>query len=832
MASIALGAAVLVFAFNSQTPLDGEFQAAGLSKPVVITRNASDVTHIQAESATDAWYALGWTHATERAWQLEFNRRVVRGELSQVLGSATLEIDKLMRTLGIYTTAQQQLLGLPAKAQAGLQAYSNGINDAIANQTQWLTPEFTLLGVEPKASAMQGQFWTPADSVGWSLMMALDLGGNWSHEFARFSLLQTIDTPALWEILPPYAPVQDPDQPATSVDLGGLYNAMNVYDRRTDGTETASSPSNGMLAGNGLDVGQLLAAAANHWVGQLGALEGKGSNNWVVSGQNTRSGKPLLANDPHLGLSAPSLWYVAHLQAPAGPEWPAMDVRGATLPGLPMVILGHTQSVAWGFTNVGPDVQDLYLEQLSPSAPDMYRQPGDNAAINATNAAYAPFTTRAETIAVKGEDDYTFTVRHSRHGPIVSDVQAAYTGLLDRSRYAVALRWSALVADNKTVLAGFNANFATDVDSLVNAYADHHSPMQSVVMADTNGRIHYKAIGTTPVRSTRNDIMGVAPSPGWDSTYDWVGWLPYADTPEKTGDAGWIATANQRIHSANYPHFITSDWATSHRMRRIASLMTQSSVHSVQTMAAMQRDQLSLSALELLPVLQRVTVEHPLATSVKKLLADFKGDMAVNSGAALILSVWTDELTQLVMRARIGSDKFDALYGKRQFREGLLGILEKDNTDWCGQAGCRPKMQQALVQTLNKLQTKLGDNPKLWHWGQVHLAISAHKPFGRVPVLSKLFNVETPIGGDGYTVNVGRYDLTGPQPFAAVHAPSLRTIYDLSDLSKSQFIYQTGQNGNLLSNRYSDMSSDWATGGYRLFGSSGDTAQHTLTLQP
>lgn len=817
--TIALGGAVLVYALNSQTPLDGEFTAPGLRQPVSVTRNASDVTTIQAESATDAWYAMGWVHASERAWQLEFNRRVVRGELSEVLGAATLDTDKLLRTLGIYQAAQQQLAALPLKAQQALQAYSDGVNDALAGQTHWLTPEFTILGVDAKARAQQRQFWTPADSVGWALMMALDLGGNWSHEFARFSLLQTLDTRALWQVMPAYAPQQTPETPATRLDLGQLYKTLGAYNATGVTQRRVSADANGL--------GGQVGAAANAWVAQLGSTDGKGSNNWVVGGQHTRSGKPMLANDPHLGLSAPALWYFAHLKAPASDDWPAMDVRGATLPGLPVVVLGHTQGVAWGFTNVGPDVQDLYLEQLKPDAPDLYRVPSP-----AGGGAFQAFTTRAETIKVKGNDDHTFTVRASRHGPVISDVQPAYDGVLDKTRYAIALRWSALEPDNRTVLAGINANFANDVAGLVDAYSDHHSPMQSVVMADTKGRIHYKAIGTTPIRNRANDIMGVAPSPGWDAKYDWIGWLPYADTPEDDGARGWVATANQRIHDDNYPHFITSDWATSHRMRRIADLLVRSPLHDAQSFAAMQMDQVSLSALALLPYVQRSTSDHALAPAAAKSLADFDGDMRVNSTAALIVSVWAHELTQLVMKPRIGEDKFDNLYGKRQFREGLLGILASDDADWCGPAGCRPLMNEALSLTLDKLNTDMGQDLRKWQWGHAHTAISSHKPFGNVGVLAKLFNVEVPVGGDGYTVNVGRYHANGKQPFAVVHAASLRAIYDLSDLSKSQFMYQTGQSGNVLSNRYGDMSAEWANGRYRLLGAQGEAVQHNLRLVP
>jgi len=475
-AVLTAGGVLNVHTLRSLPRLDGVISLKGLSQPVSITRDASDVTHIEAQTALDAWRALGFVHAQERGWQLEFNRRVMHGQLSEILGSATLGTDKLMRTLGIMDMARQQLKGLSPATQAALQAYSEGIQSAWQSGAVRPSPEFLLLGTQ--AGGTSGQAWTAEDSVGWALMMALDLGGNWGQEFARLTSAQVLTNEQLWQLLPPYPG----EKPATAVDLPALYAGLGVYAPNT--TRAAA-----------LETTTPLAQWSADTVRDMGVLDGKGSNNWVVPGSRTVSGKPLLANDPHLALSSPAIWYYAHLKAPAGNlpgglQHPALDVIGATLPGLPFVVLGRTSGVAWGFTNTGPDVQDLYLEQLDATQPGQYRTP----------EGWAAFDERTETIRVKGQPDFSLKVRSTRHGPVISDVQPQYQGLLNANRYAISLRWAALTPDNKTVEAGMQANWAQTVPQLKLAFSNYHSPIQSVVMADTQGDVAYQAIGQMPTR--------------------------------------------------------------------------------------------------------------------------------------------------------------------------------------------------------------------------------------------------------------------------------------------------------------------------------------------
>ncbi|MDQ3271913.1 MAG: penicillin acylase family protein [Pseudomonadota bacterium] len=827
-----LAATIGIYVYRSFPALNGELKVSGLTAAVNVARDAADVTHIKAQSPRDAWMALGYVHAQERGWQLEFNRRVMRGELSEVLGEVTLDTDKLLRTLGIMEAAERQWQALPAEAKQPLQAYSDGVNAFYAGSAQALSPEFHILGVKPGGA---GQPWTPQDSVGWALMMALDLGGNWGNEFARLSAAKVLNTEELWQLFTPYPG----EAPASRTDFAKLYAGLGVF--RPDAIKTGASDEYPAGAGGlfGMKIPantDLLALDINDWAANIGNVEGKGSNNWVLAGSHTTSGKPLLANDPHLGLSAPAIWYFARLQAPAGQgadgkPAPALDVIGATLPGLPFVVLGRTANVAWGFTNTGPDVQDLYLEQINPANPQQYRVPGSGP------AQWAEFKIRNETIKVKGKPDVTLPVRSSRHGPVLSDAQKTHGQLLDTGKYVISLRWSALETDNRSAMAALRANQAQSVDELIAAYADHHSPMQNVVMADVAGKVAYKAIGKAPLRKADNDIRGVAPSPGWDARYDWAGWLPYTQTPQadaaSIGQKGWFSNANQSVVPPGSDLFLGQDWAEPYRFNRIEQLLAATPRHDAASVQKIHADQLSLATARLLPFLQKTASQHPLAAQAQQALAGFDGVMRADSAAPLIFSVWVDELTRGVIGSKLGEARLKSMYGKRHFRGAIEEIMERDDKGWCGPAGCAAQSTAALDRALTVLQTSRGGQPAQWKWGDVHQALSAHRPFSNVAALARFFDVSVPTGGDSFTVNVGQYWPDDARfPFANRHAASLRAVYDLADLEKSQFIYQTGQSGLVFSSRYRDMSARWVGVDYRPLQMRPVGFKHELQLRP
>ncbi len=840
LALLVLAAAAAGIYVNRTFPaLDGELKAAGLKAPVSVSRDAADVTHIKAQTPQDAWFAIGYVHAQERGWQLEFNRRVMHGELSEAFGPATLDTDKLLRTLGIMQAAERQWQGLPAEGKSAMQAYSDGINAFYAQSSQALSPEFHILGVKPGGSS--GKPWTPQDSIGWSLMMALDLSGNWGNEFARLSAARGLSTAQLWQLFTPYPG----EQPASKTDFAKLYGDLGVYKAVKPGAiktgaacagihwsgcqfeplKTAKTAQNDAFLASNLT--NSLTRDITDWGTSLGTIDGKGSNNWVVAGNRSTSGKPLLANDPHLGLSAPAIWYFAHLEAPG------LNAIGATLPGLPFVVLGRTDKVAWGFTNTGPDVQDLYLEQINPANPKQYRVPGEG------QPAWADFKTRAETIKVKGQPDVQLMVRESRHGPVLSDAQKSHAEVLDTAKFVLALRWGALDDDNQTVLSGLRSNAAQSIEDLQAAFSTYHSPMQSVVMADTAGRTGFKAVGKLPLRKPDNDILGIAPSPGWDARYDWAGWVPYVQTPQSDDAAiaakGFLATANQRITPPDFPIFMGQDWTVPYRQDRIEQMLAATPKHDIASMQKVQADQLSMATLKLLPYLTTALASssHTQAAASKTAMQGFDGVMRAESAAPLIFAAWADELTRGVVGGKLGEAPFKPLYGKRNFRPAIEGIMARNDADWCGVATCAGQSSAALNRALTRLQKDYGADASKWTWGRAHNALSAHKPFGNVPLLAKFFDVRVPTGGDTFTVNVGQYWANDDKlPFANRHAASMRTLFDLADLEKSQFIYQTGQSGLVFSSRYRDMSEGWARVEYRALQMKPVGMMHQLRLVP
>ncbi len=807
---------IAMYVWRSFPSLDGEMRAPGLAAPVLVRRDASDITHIQAQSLTDAYFAMGWVHAQERGWQLEFNRRLMHGELSEVLGAATLDTDKLIRTLGIMQAAQAQWEQLPPDAKALLDAYARGVNSFHAQAGQALPPEFHILRTRPG-------LWKPQDSLGWALMMALDLAGNWGNEFARLSLAQRIGTRALWQVMPPYPG----EKPATSVDLAALYRGLGVYRQSAAATVKTGALREELKARRHFAL--LDASEIDQWVQHVGELDGKGSNDWVVAGSHTETGKPLLANDPHLGLSAPAIWYFAHLQVPASPGSKAVDVIGATLPGMASVVLGRTAGVAWGFTNVGSDAQDLYLEQINPANASQYRTPD----------GWADFAVRNEVIKVKGQPDQTLSVRSTRHGPVISDATASYQQVLDTRKFALALRWSALDAGNQTVVSVVRSNTAQTVEELEAAFSTYHSPTQNLVAADTQGHTGYHVIGRVPVRRPDNDLRGVAPAPGWDARYDWIGELAFNDNPQANeatiAAKGWLATANQRIQPPEDPHFLGSDWNTPERFDRIEALLGAKPRHTMGSLRDVQADIMSAAAMKLVPMLQATQSKHALAPAALAQLKDFRGEMRADSAAPLVIAVWADELTRAVLSPRIGDDKFNALYGKRHFRQGLETILGDAQAQayWCAPVTCAEQSSHALDRALDRIAAEQGNDPASWRWGTAHRAQSTHRPFGNVALLAGFFDVRVPVGGDSWTVNVGQYWANDPvTPFASRHGPSMRALYDLSDLERSQFIYQTGQSGLVFSPRYRDMKDTWAQVQYRPMQLKPQGWVHQATLTP
>ena len=761
----------------------GTLKLPGLKAELRIARDAHGIPTIRADSVHDALFGLGVVHVQDRLWQMETHRRIGAGRLSEAFGDGALETDRFLRILGVRRVAAAQwkhVQALPdTRARDALLAYTAGVNAAIG-QLKARPPEFVLLNLQPEA-------WTPEDSLAWAIMMGVDLGGNWQAEVLRLRLALKLPKDRIDQLMPPYA--GDPVPP--SMDYAAFYKGLNL----NTGQRTALD---GQLQ-------RLLARAPES------EIDGLGSNSWVLAGSRSTTGKPLLANDPHLKLSTPALWYFARLQAPG------LDVAGATLPGMPNVVVGQNNAIAWGFTNTGPDVQDTYLERLNPADPSVYQTPD----------GWAKFETRQEVIRVRGKPDVTLTVRQTRHGPVVSDAAQA-SGLAgqelatrDHPGFVLALRWTGLDTDVNPVGTGLAMMEAQSVDAFIQAASTWATPLQNMAVADREGHIALVSPGRVPLRHPDNDLSGLAPAPGWDARYDWTGYLPVAELPQvRDPECGFIANANQKITPPDYPHFISHTWAAPFRHQRIEQLIEAKPQHSLDDLRAMHADIKSLGSARLIPRLQAVASNHPLAGAAKAQLQGFDGVMAADKAAPLIFWAWHRQLAQRVLADEVGAELYERMLGQRGYFDALEGVLARDDGWWCDDKAtpavtetCVQQTNAAFDAALDELKALQGADPTAWQWGRAHQARSEHRPFSRVKPLARFFEQRLPVGGDTYTVNVSRVslkpDATTGELYLDEHGPSLRGLYDLADRSRSRVIHSTGQSGIPWSPLYRSMAEAW-----------------------
>lgn len=756
----------------------GRIDVAGLSAPAKILRDDAGIVTIRAANARDGAFALGFAHAQDRLFQMEFMRRLGAGRLSEVIGPATLELDKRMRVLGLYARAAESFAGLAPQAQAAIESYAAGVNAFLSTRRGALPLEFQLLRHEPEP-------WVVADSLVWGRLMALQLSSNWREELFRLRLSAQLPPARLQALWPA---------------LGGKANSAALDRRRV--TDLAALPPT------------------------FEAMPGA-SNSWVVGGSLTESGKPLLANDPHLGLILPNQWYLARIETPEG------VVAGATAPGVPFVVIGHNGRVAWSFTTTGGDTQDLFVEKLAPGDPDRYVTPG----------GASLFDSHVETIRVRDGDDVSLTVRQTAHGPVISDIgmaaEAAGTGEV------VALAWTALRADDRTAEALYRMGRAENAAAFREALRFFDSPQQNVVFADVEGAIGFVAAGRIPVRKALSG-GGQMPAPGWSGDYDWSGYLPFEALPQSLDPpSSRIVTANDDITPPGYAEFIAARWETPFRADRIEALLDgapgrQAGPFTAAQMGTMQMDDLSLAARDLLPLLLADlppgSIPGGLAAEAIDILRHWDYRMGRDQAAPLIFTAWTQELDRRLFAGELGPLYDDFARWSGNGAGALLTGAGETHGNWCGRAGpsvrpsCRAALAPALEATVAALAQAYGDDPAGWRWGDAHQARFAHPLFDRLPILGGLFAIEVETDGDNFTVNRGT---AIPQPglrFPHVHGASLRAVFDLADLDRSLFMLPGGQSGNPLSGHFDDLVTRWRDGGFLTIvaGDGGDG----LTLAP
>lgn len=747
-----------VYLRMSLPKVNGSLTIPGVSESVEITRDQHAIPHIYAKSEADAYFALGFVHAQDRLWQMEFQRRVGAGRLSEVVGEAALETDKFLRTLGVYHYAKAVIPKLDEGTRNILESYVAGINAYLQTRTGPLPPEFLVLRHTPEP-------WTVADVIVWQKMMAWDLSENWEDEILRARMTKTLSVEQIAELWPPYPG----DAPVILPNFTALYK--------------------------NLDLDALLTLSPKP------EPPGAGSNNWVLSGSKSDTGQPLLANDPHLGLSAPSLWHFAHLSAPG------LEVMGATLPGTPAVLLGRTDKIAWGFTNTGTDVQDMFIEQLNTENPNQYLTPD----------GYQDFVTRKEIIKVQDKPDVELTVRESRHGPIISDVSSSAKEVtnLTGQNYVLAFAWTALRDDDLTLQAGINMNHATNWEDFVSALRDFHTPQQNIVYADVEGNIGFYAPARVPIRKSGDGMM---PVPGWTGEYDWTGFVPFEELPSVFNPpSGDVVTANNKIVPGDYPYLITNDWAEPYRIERIAALLENVQKHSLETFAQIQTDQTSLMVQEFLPYLLELTPETSLERAALAELLSWDGTMDRNKATPLLFSAWYRELAKLIYSDEL-AETFEDYYGFHPlFVSDVLASETK--TKWCddtrtpAEESCEFVESKAFKEAIVYLSNTYGSDISKWQWGAAHYAHSDHAILTDTP-LGRFFDIKIPNGGDAFTVNAARFGIGNEEPFTQTNGPGYRALYDFSNLDSSLFIHTTGQSGNPLSGHYKDFAETWRDGRY------------------
>lgn len=743
---------------SSLPETEGRLVLPGLTAKVRVTRNALGIPTIAAANERDAAFALGFVHAQDRLFQMDIMRRTGAGRLSELFGTRTLGIDRFLRTLGLYRSAERQYAILSPELRGLLDAYAAGVNAYIAHHSGALPPEYYLIRAAPEP-------WRPADTLVWGKLVSLELAGSFRNELLRARLTQRLTPEEMAVLYPPYP---------KNAPIPGQSAALKLDGRQLDATY-ASLPD---LVGP-------------HFA----------SNNWVVDGRHTVSGKPLLANDPHLRFTAPSLWYLARI------ETPGSELVGVTSPGTPFLFIGHNARIAWGFTSTGSDVADLFIERLDPADPTRYLTP-DGA---------QPFATRREEIRVRGADPVVLTVRETRHGPVLSDLGGDYAEAAP-SGTVLALQATWLMDDDRTPEALWGMNRAGNWREFHAALKNFVAPQQNMVYADVDGNIGFIAPARVPIRGKGESWL---PAPGWSGEYDWKGFIPFDQLPSLYNPAsGRVVTANNKVVPDSYPYYLGHDWDIPNRAERINQLLDATPKQSPDTTAAIQADTLSLMAKRLLPLMLETPPDSPRAAAAITRLKGWDARMDRDKVAPLLFTAWLRELNRTLLASKLGN-AFEDYWG---LHPDVIRLILTEHTDWCDDRTTKPvetcaqQLSASLDRSLGELEQHFGQDMDDWRWGRPHEAQFTNQLWAGVPVLGRLVATTIPADGGYDTVNRGNTSLrSAANPYADVHGSTLRMIVDLSDIDDARFLISPGESGNVLSSHYSDLMRRWRNFAYVTF---------------
>lgn len=808
----------------------GEADLPGLEGSVTVVRDDRGIPQLYGDSVEDLMRAQGYVHAQERFFEMDVRRHATAGRLAEMFGEDAVESDEYVRTMGWRRVAERELALVSPETRAAFEAYADGVNAYLDDRApRQIAVEYTVLNAGGLHYTPEP--WTPVDSLAWFKAMAWDLRGNMTDEIDRVLALAGHRADEVADLYPgyPYA------EHAPIVGQGAVVDGVFEQDATGPGTRNPQRPAygpavRGLLAGVRDGIERLPSL--------LGRGDGLGSNSWVVDGELSETGAPLLANDPHLGVGLPGVWMQMGLHCRQVTEACPLDVAGFTFSGVPGVIIGHNAEIAWGFTNLGPDVSDLYLERVRG---DRWRYDGD----------WLPLRTRTEKITVAGGDDVTITVRSTAHGPLLSDVSEDVADVghdppgVPAGDYAVALQWTGLrpTATADAILA---LDTATDWDSFRAAASAFAVPAQNLVYADRAGHIGYQAPGLVPIRKSGND--GMLPAAGWRPEDDWTGdYVPFDGLPSVLDpDEGFVVTANQAVIGPSYRYYLTDDWDRGYRSQRIRDLILDGTRNggklSVDDLLGMQLDDRNPLAPVLVPALLDVDLPRGYFSAGQRLLRrwDFRQD-ADSPAAAYFNVVWRNLLALTFhddLPEEIWPDGGDRWYAV------VTGLLERPDAPWWDDKRTRGVhetrddiLEQAMRDARDELTSREALDPDDWTWGHLHRLDLRNPTLG-----------ESGIGPVEWLVNRGGWHLGGgtaavdatswdaAQGYQVTSAPSMRMVVSLADLDDSRWINLTGVSGHPFHDHYVDQTELWVAGQTLRWpftqGAVEDAAADILTLVP
>ncbi|MGF2949421.1 penicillin acylase family protein [Microbacterium alcoholitolerans] len=802
----------------------GEVQLSGLEKSVTVQRDDRGIPTITASNAHDLFYAQGFTHAQDRFFEMDFRRHVTSGRVAEMFGESQVETDKFLRTLGWRKVAEEEVANLDDTTRGYYEAYAEGVNSYLSSRSgAELSFEYAVLGMQNADYSPEP--WEPADSVAWLKAMAWDLRTNVEDETDRALLAAKLDgagsadadTQALIDTVYPAYPFDR--NPVIVPKITAVEPVV------TDATPASFSGATKPEVTEALSTiewqeAESVIAAASMMIGGVG--EGIGSNSWVVSGDLTESGKPLLANDPHLGASLPSVWYQVQLRCDTLSESCPFDVGGFSFAGLPGVVIGHNAQVAWGFTNLTTDVTDLYIEKVEG---DEYWRDG----------ALTPMEIEEDVIKVAGGEDVPLTIRRTVHGPIISGLTDDFTAISDApvvgagesvlpldgapeipaGETAVSLRWTAL-EPGTTASALFAMNTAQDFQDFRHAASLFDVPAQNLVYADLEGNIGYQAPGRLPIRGAGD---GWLPQAGWDSAYDWQGFIPFDELPVSYNPPqGYIVTANNAIVTDDYDHFLSRDWDYGYRAARIAHLIERKAAAgpmTAQDMRDIQMDNEMWIGKQLAVAMDKVDVDGKGPKAAVDLLRTWDAQNAADSPAAAYANVLWSNLAQNIFVER----DVPLPVGDQGRLFSVVGAMLGDADDplWTNESLGTTDMYSMLALSAEEAYAELaelqGTDVTRWNWGSLHALPLTHATLGTsgIAPVEMLFNRGPyPVGGGSSVVNATGWRLG--ESYATTTVPSMRMVIDLSDLDASTWNHLTGASGHAFAEHYTDQTDDWVKG--------------------